>query len=1014
MKTLLLLIGILCCYVNNCLGLTFTAIQTGDFEDPLTWNVMGMTVPTSADDVIIPNGFTVTLNTVNGNCLGLTVGGILVINASRTLIVAGSVTNNGTITANGILALNNAGASFTNAAMSTTTVVAGGALNLSCSLTNSGNCTIAGTLSSNSSILNNSVITVSGTLNSTTGATTLTVAGGANLSVSVGGNMSLTCTLANSGTVTNSGIITAAGAVTNSSTFTNAGTFTANSSVNNSSTFNNNAAAICTINNTFTTSTSIINNGTFTISGSGTFVGNTAATTLTVGAGANLSVSVGGTMNLSCVLANSGIFTSNGTINTNTTVTNNGTMTIGGTFTTSNAITNNNNMTVGGTINANNAGSTFTIGGSASLSVSVGGTLNLSCSTANTGTLTNGGTITLNGSSNSHTGITKTLTNQAGGVIIVPLTKTLNFGQNLANAGNIQIGGTVNCGVGTVFSAGTTITIENTGSITSTSMTSTLTFNYSYTLSINFTGYLRVLQGGGTVNVVNLNFQGTNQFVLFPLNMQIIGNTITATTITFGSGSSMPFVFSNAGAITATTIDVRCSSAVTFGGGSVTATNFTIFSSGGVSFNSSGGNINFTNLLMNSGSSGGLNVSNTGSVTITNTLTHNGTGTVNLNANPTTYSITNITSGSGNLAARMFVNKTIALSGALTLNSGLVLLASSAYLSAVTFNGGGSGSFVVPHATSTSSYLQTQVNDFATLLFPIGVDASGSYRYTPVTMSPNAVTTFGIRVRKGLTVAADDPNQIVDLEYDIKKISANAVTASATFQWNTLDQKPGFSAAAAYVAHYTSAWTKVNDVSVSGGNPYSATVNGLTSFSPYAVFSLRAIPVTLTRFVAEEQNGDALLSWTTVQEINNKGFEIERSQDALHFEKIGFVAGAGSTKETYHYKFVDYRVTDVTYYRLKQIDLDGRFSYSRALAVIPSTTMSNESIVFPNPSSSGQFYLQTQTDVLSWKMLGMDGKIIEEGKGRKVMFDLSKQGRGSYLIRVETDNGVIAKKLLVE
>lgn len=991
MKALLLCIFLICYSINNCFGITFTAIQNGDFEDPLTWNSMGMTVPTAADDVVIPNGFTVTVNTVNGNCLGLNVDGILVINASRTLTVAGSITNNGTITTNGILALNNAAASFANGATGTTTVNAGGALNLSCALTNAGAFTIAGTLSSNSSITNNNQMTISGTLNGSTGGTTLNIAGGANLSVSVGGALNLTCALSNSGTFTNGGSVTAGGAVTNTNSFTNAGTFIANNTVNNSnSSFTNNAGASFTVNNTFTSSASVTNNGTLTISGSGTFVGNAVATTLTVGAGANLSVNLGGTMNLSCVLANSGTFTSNGTINSSNTVTNGGTLTIGGTF------------------NGSNSGSTFTT--SANLTIGVGATMNLTCSIANSGTLTNAGTITFNGNTNNHTDITKTLTNQATGILIIPSGKTLNFGQNLANAGNIQIGGTMNCSVSSTFTFNNSILIANTGSISSIGPSSALTFNYS--VAISFTGTIIVLQGGGSVDVVNLTFRGSNVFVFNPPSMQITGNTINATTITFFNGATMPFTFSNSGAITATTINVSCNSPVTFGGGNVTATTFNILGIGGATFNSSGGNINFTNL--NLSSSGGLNVSNTGTVTISNTLNHNGSGTVNLNANPSNYSIANITSTSTNGFPRIYVNKTIALSGALTLNSGLVLLASSAYLSAVTFNGGGSGSFVVPHATSGSSYLQTQVNDFAVLSFPIGVDAGGgSYRYTPVSISPNAVTTFGIRVRKGLSVAADDPNQIVDLEWDIKKISANSVNASATFQWNTLDQKTGFSSAAAYVAHYTSAWTKVNDVPVSGGNPYTATVNGLTSFSPYAVFSLRAIPVTLTRFAVAEHNGNALLSWTTVQEINNKGFDIERSLDAVHFERIGFVPGAGSTKITQQYQFIDYGVTDIRYYRLKQIDMDGQYSHSRVLAVIPST-VSTEMVVFPNPSASGHFYLQTGLDVLTWKMFGMDGNLLSEGVGKKEMFDLSKLGAGRYLIQLETDKGIISKKVLVE
>jgi hypothetical protein len=87
------------------------------------------------------------------------------------------------------------------------------------------------------------------------------------------------------------------------------------------------------------------------------------------------------------------------------------------------------------------------------------------------------------------------------------------------------------------------------------------------------------------------------------------------------------------------------------------------------------------------------------------------------------------------------------------------------------------------------------------------------------------------------------------------------------------------------------------------------------------------LPVTLSTFTATTKAADALLSWTTVSETNNKGFEVERSINGRTFEKVGFVKGAGNSNRISNYGLTDVRAFDVTnsnilYYRLKQLDFN--------------------------------------------------------------------------------------------
>ena len=117
------------------------------------------------------------------------------------------------------------------------------------------------------------------------------------------------------------------------------------------------------------------------------------------------------------------------------------------------------------------------------------------------------------------------------------------------------------------------------------------------------------------------------------------------------------------------------------------------------------------------------------------------------------------------------------------------------------------------------------------------------------------------------------------------------------------------------------------------------------------------VPVELVSFSANVSNNLVELNWITATELNNSGFEIERSshtersRSMADWEIIGFVRGNGTTSETHSYSFVDRNISDGKYsYRLKQIDFDGTFSYSKEVEVDLSQpqTFSLEQN-YPNP-----------------------------------------------------------------
>lgn len=117
------------------------------------------------------------------------------------------------------------------------------------------------------------------------------------------------------------------------------------------------------------------------------------------------------------------------------------------------------------------------------------------------------------------------------------------------------------------------------------------------------------------------------------------------------------------------------------------------------------------------------------------------------------------------------------------------------------------------------------------------------------------------------------------------------------------------------------------------------------------------LPVTLVYFNANVQGSKVILTWETAAEINNDFFTAERSADGKTFQKLGTVAGAGTTQQRQTYTFTDpFPLNGVSYYRLTQTDFDGKFERFKVVAI--SRTLDTEArasltikSVSPNPFS---------------------------------------------------------------
>jgi hypothetical protein len=177
------------------------------------------------------------------------------------------------------------------------------------------------------------------------------------------------------------------------------------------------------------------------------------------------------------------------------------------------------------------------------------------------------------------------------------------------------------------------------------------------------------------------------------------------------------------------------------------------------------------------------------------------------------------------------------------------------------------------------------------------------------------------------------------------------------------------------------------------------------------------VPITLLSFDAKANNkADAVLvSWRTASEINNAYFEVERSSNGVLFEKIGRVKGCGTCNATQEYNFTDNEpYNGVSYYRLKQVDNNNKFSYSR----IVSVEISNKSntILQVNPNiTDGAFKLivkETADDKRAKvQIYNQAGSLVKQQainlhKGDNVFdMNLSDQSRGVYYIGITDEKG---------
>ncbi len=201
-------------------------------------------------------------------------------------------------------------------------------------------------------------------------------------------------------------------------------------------------------------------------------------------------------------------------------------------------------------------------------------------------------------------------------------------------------------------------------------------------------------------------------------------------------------------------------------------------------------------------------------------------------------------------------------------------------------------------------------------------------------------------------------------------------------------------------------------------------LHGLIKFMPFST----SIPVELTSFTASVVEGNVVLNWITATELNNSGFEIERQktkdEKSEEWESIGFVNGNGTSTSVHSYSFVDKNTNEgKSYYRLKQIDFDGSFDYSKTVEVdLSLPTIFSLEQNYPNPFNpttkiSWQSPIAGHQTLIIYDLLGNEvAKLVDEFRSAgtyEIDFNASKLSSGVYFYELQTGEFVTTKKMIL-
>ncbi len=188
------------------------------------------------------------------------------------------------------------------------------------------------------------------------------------------------------------------------------------------------------------------------------------------------------------------------------------------------------------------------------------------------------------------------------------------------------------------------------------------------------------------------------------------------------------------------------------------------------------------------------------------------------------------------------------------------------------------------------------------------------------------------------------------------------------------------------------------------------------------VISVIVTPVTLSSFDMRCNNSNTMVEWTTQSEVNNDYFILESGTDMIRWRQCGVVPGSGNSNSSHHYVFEHARGKSDVYYRLSQVDYDGRTKHLHSAAMEACDATHGNLSVYPNPTQ-GLFYISGErtTDISGIELLDLQGRIVFSQKwnelpaGQVEVALTQPFTSGMYVLMIRSKDGDVEEfKLMVE
>ena len=413
------------------------------------------------------------------------------------------------------------------------------------------------------------------------------------------------------------------------------------------------------------------------------------------------------------------------------------------------------------------------------------------------------------------------------------------------------------------------------------------------------------------------------------------------------------------------------------------------------------------NAAFNNNAGGTLNFNSTTTATNNYVAFVNAGGAFNLN---TTQRVGRFTANGGTVA---IADGTTFTTFFLTLTSGNIPLGTGNIVmeSGGSITGGSLSAHIVTNGTGTLTQTHTMSQIGMDKIYPVGQSASS---YDPVSINHDAEANFSVRVGLKTTPGTSSGILPVNREWDITGTPGSTFLTFVTSALNidgTSTRPVVGGSGSGLVGHYNgSGW----DANLTADyTPDTWTLAGYTgSFSPFIVGTPGVIPIELLYITAKAVNNKNVVSWETATEINNKGYDVQRKTANGTWASIGFVDGANKPST---YTFEDKGPLSISYYRLRQVDYDGKETLSKIVSV--AQNQKGQIRISPNPTSDKVNIMLPDnerlesTTVTVYDLIGRQ-VLTQKTTANAVELDMSSLAKGTYLVKIDANNSVYTEKII--